>query len=103
MFSAGIRPADGLAREAGLPLGERGGVLVNSCIRADEARRAAGDEYLQNKFREQMGYMQVIEQDLGPLVRSYIPLYKSEVHGLDALKQVARDMFAPADAALYIA
>ncbi|MBP2018818.1 arsenite-transporting ATPase [Symbiobacterium terraclitae] len=80
-----------------------GGVLVNSCIRADEARRAAGDEYLQNKFREQMGYMQVIEQDLGPLVRSYIPLYKSEVHGLDALKQVARDMFAPADAALYIA
>lgn len=80
-----------------------GGVLVNACIRADEARRAAGDEYLQNKFREQVGYMRVIAEDLGPLVRSYIPLYKTEVHGLDALKQVARDMFAPADDALYIA
>lgn len=80
-----------------------GGVIVNSCIRADEARKAAGDEYLQNKFREQEGYIRIIQEDLGPLVRSYIPLYKSEVHGLEALKEVARDMFAPADAALYLA
>jgi arsenite/tail-anchored protein-transporting ATPase len=79
-----------------------GGVLVNSCIRADEARKAQGDEYLQNKFREQLNYMDVIERDLGPLVRSYVPLYNSEVHGLPALEQVALDMFAPADAGQYV-
>jgi nitrite reductase (NADH) large subunit len=36
VFSAGIRPADGLAREAGLPVGERGGVLVNSACRTPD-------------------------------------------------------------------
>lgn len=80
-----------------------GGVIVNACIRADEARKAAGDEYLQNKFHEQEGYIRIIQEDLGPLVRSYIPLYKNEVHGLEALQEVARDMFAPADASLYLA
>ncbi|WP_304940846.1 nitrite reductase large subunit NirB [Pseudonocardia sp. DSM 110487] len=36
VFSAGIRPADGLAREAGLPVGERGGVLVNTSCRTPD-------------------------------------------------------------------
>jgi nitrite reductase (NADH) large subunit len=36
VFSAGIRPADGLAREAGLPVGERGGVLVNTACRTPD-------------------------------------------------------------------
>lgn len=78
-----------------------GGVIVNSCIRSDEAQKALGDEYLQNKYHEQLGYLKVIEEDLGPLVRSYIPLYKDEVHGLEALKQVTHDMFEPADATLF--
>jgi arsenite-transporting ATPase len=78
-----------------------GGVIVNSCIRSDEAQKALADEYLQNKFHEQLTYLKVIETDLGPLVRSYIPLYKDEVHGLPALQQVAADMFAPADAGLF--
>jgi nitrite reductase (NADH) large subunit len=36
VFSAGIRPADGLARESGLPVGERGGVLVNTACRTPD-------------------------------------------------------------------
>jgi nitrite reductase (NADH) large subunit len=36
VFSAGIRPADGLARGAGLPVGERGGVLVNTACRTPD-------------------------------------------------------------------
>jgi nitrite reductase (NADH) large subunit len=36
VFSAGIRPADGLARKAGLPVGERGGVLVNTACRTPD-------------------------------------------------------------------
>ncbi len=44
VFSAGVRPRDVLAREAKLPLGERGGVLVDaSCRTADEDIWAIGE------------------------------------------------------------
>jgi nitrite reductase (NADH) large subunit len=44
VFSAGVRPRDQLAREAKLPLGERGGVLVDaSCRTADEDIWAIGE------------------------------------------------------------
>jgi nitrite reductase (NADH) large subunit len=44
VFSAGIRPADALARAAGLPVGERGGVLVdNRCRTADPHVWAIGE------------------------------------------------------------
>ena len=44
VFSAGIRPADGLAREIGLPVGERGGVLVDGrCRTVDEHVWAVGE------------------------------------------------------------
>ncbi|MBW0116066.1 nitrite reductase large subunit NirB [Pseudonocardia abyssalis] len=44
VFSAGIRPADALARAAGLPVGERGGVLVdNRCRTSDEHVWAIGE------------------------------------------------------------
>jgi nitrite reductase (NADH) large subunit len=44
VFSAGIRPADGLARAAGLPVGERGGVLVDDrCRTVDEHVWAVGE------------------------------------------------------------
>ncbi|WP_232660401.1 nitrite reductase large subunit NirB [Pseudonocardia sp. TRM90224] len=36
VFSAGIRPADALARAAGLPVGERGGVLVDARCRTQD-------------------------------------------------------------------
>jgi len=34
VFSAGIRPRDELARAAGLPVGERGGIRINSCCQS---------------------------------------------------------------------
>jgi nitrite reductase (NADH) large subunit len=44
VFSAGIRPEDGLARRLGLPLAERGGVLVNDhCRTADPHVYAVGE------------------------------------------------------------
>ncbi|WP_395105728.1 nitrite reductase large subunit NirB [Actinomadura sp. SCN-SB] len=44
VFSAGIRPRDGLARECGLPVGERGGVVVDgSCRTEDPAIFAIGE------------------------------------------------------------
>jgi nitrite reductase (NADH) large subunit len=44
VFSAGVRPRDQLARDAKLPVGERGGVLVDdSCRTADEHIWAIGE------------------------------------------------------------
>jgi len=44
VFSAGIRPSDSLARQIGLPVGERGGVLVNDhCRTPDERIYAIGE------------------------------------------------------------
>lgn len=44
LFSAGIRPEDSLAREAGLELGERGGIKIdNSCRTSDESIYAIGE------------------------------------------------------------
>lgn len=44
VFSAGIRPADALARRAGLPVAERGGVLTDSrCRTRDEHVWAIGE------------------------------------------------------------
>jgi nitrite reductase (NADH) large subunit len=44
VFSAGVRPRDQLARAAGLPVGERGGVVVDEgCRTSDEAVYAIGE------------------------------------------------------------
>ena len=44
VFSAGIRPQDTLARRIGLPIGERGGVLVNDfCRTVDDRIYAIGE------------------------------------------------------------
>lgn len=36
VFSAGVRPGDELARDAGLPVGDRGGVLVGRDCRTED-------------------------------------------------------------------
>ncbi|MDR3418180.1 MAG: nitrite reductase large subunit NirB [Nevskia sp.] len=36
LFSAGIRPRDELARQAGLAMGERGGIVVDECCRTSD-------------------------------------------------------------------
>ncbi|MCZ4096310.1 MULTISPECIES: nitrite reductase large subunit NirB [Streptomyces] len=44
VFSAGVRPRDQLARECGLPVGERGGIVVDEqCRTEDEAVYAIGE------------------------------------------------------------
>lgn len=49
VFSAGIRPQDELARQSGLSLGERGGILINNqCQTSDENIFAVGECALWN-------------------------------------------------------
>ncbi|WP_434984638.1 nitrite reductase large subunit NirB [Vreelandella zhaodongensis] len=50
MFSAGIRPQDTLARECGLNIGERGGVVIDDqCCTSDPAILAIGEVALWNQ------------------------------------------------------
>ncbi len=49
VFSAGIRPQDRLARECGLAVGERGGVVIDdTCVTSDPAIFAIGECALWN-------------------------------------------------------
>jgi len=49
VFSAGIRPRDELARESGLQVGERGGIVIdNSCLTSDANIYAIGECALWN-------------------------------------------------------
>lgn len=51
LFSAGIRPYDNLAREFGLDVGERGGIVVNNqCQTSDSDIYAIGECALWNNF-----------------------------------------------------
>ncbi len=45
VFATGVRPRDELAREAGLPVGERGGVLVDDSCSVPSGASGAGDVY----------------------------------------------------------
>ena len=69
-----------------------GGVFVNMIIPKSVAEKAESS-YVKNKFKEQLDYMKIIVNDLGDQVRSYIPLYESEVRGLEMVKKLSEDMF----------
>jgi arsenite-transporting ATPase len=68
-----------------------GGVFVNQVI-TRESLGKGNDEYLENKFLEQASYLETIKRDLGPLVRSFVPLYLKEVVGIERTKTLAGDL-----------
>lgn len=70
-----------------------GGVIVNQVLPREVVEQHPDEEYLKNKYEEQLGYLRRIKANLGPLVRAQVPLYPDEVRGLDAVKRVERDLF----------
>jgi arsenite-transporting ATPase len=70
-----------------------GGVIVNQVLRREAVEATQGEEYLTNRYHEQLNYMRTIKHDLGELVRAFIPLYPHEVVGMSALEEVAEHMF----------
>jgi len=66
-----------------------GGVFVNMVMPESIVKGHKVTEYLTNKFKEQQGYMQIISKDLGKLVRAYIPMFSTEVTGLEMIKKVS--------------
>lgn len=68
-----------------------GGVMVNQ-IFPEQAFRTDGSGFLNGKREEQRRYMQMIEDDMGDLVVSYVRMFPREIVGLDSITQVVDDM-----------
>jgi anion-transporting ArsA/GET3 family ATPase len=58
--------------------------------------RAAADEdateYMKNSYLQQSRYMDMISEQLGDQVNAYVPLYPTEVAGVDGIAQFCEDM-----------
>jgi arsenite-transporting ATPase len=80
----------GMVGEYHIPVG---GVLVNQVLPPEVVSIYPDETYLQNKYQEQLGYMQTIKSDLGELVRGFIPLYDDEVVGLKMIQMATADLF----------
>jgi len=76
----------GMVKAFDIPVG---GVFVNMVMPESIVKGRKVTEYLANKFKEQQGYMQIVSKDLGKLVRAYIPMFPTEVTGLDMIKKVS--------------
>ncbi len=80
----------GMVSEYHIPVG---GVLVNQVLPPEIVSNYPDETYLQNKYQEQLGYMQTIKSDLGELVRGFIPLYDGEVVELKMMQMATVDLF----------
>ena len=81
----------GMVGEYHIPVG---GVLVNQVLPPEIVSNNPDETYLQNKYQEQLGYMQIIKSDLGEMVRGFIPLYDGEVAGLKTIQTATTDLFS---------
>jgi len=74
----------------GIPVG---GVVVNMVINPDEVSEDA-PEFVRNRVAMQAGYMDEIGQSFDKMVRAVIPLYETEVRGVQMLSRTADSLFA---------
>lgn len=65
-----------------------GGVFVNMVIPEDVVKGKV-TEYMENKYKEQQNYLGTIKKDLWPLVRGEVPLFQTEIVGIDMIAKVA--------------
>jgi len=77
--------------EFGIPVG---GVVVNMVIDEASVDEAAPD-FVKNRVAMQAEYMKEIEQTFNGSVRAIIPLFETEVRGVEMLERTAERMFAP--------
>lgn len=82
-------------QEFGIPVG---GVLVN--MRIDESVVGSETaEFVRNRLAMQNEHMQTIWQKFDGQVRAIVPLFETEVRGVEMLDRLAQAMFAPPAAA----
>jgi arsenite-transporting ATPase len=80
----------GWFREFGIPVG---GVIVNMQIDKNSVKEDAPD-FVKNRVKMQDGYMELIDKEFDGMVRSVLPLFETEVRGVDMLKRTANLLYA---------
>lgn len=76
-------------QDFGIPIG---GVIVNMMI----DKNVVGEnppEFVLNRIAAQENYLKLIEELFNGMVRAIIPLYETEVRGVDMLRRTARALF----------
>lgn len=76
--------------EFGIPVG---GVVVNMRIDKDSVSEQAGD-FVRNRVAMQDEYMEEIAKQFDGMLRSVLPLFETEIRGVDMLKRTAGLLFA---------
>lgn len=69
-----------------------GGVIVNEVLPKEEFDLTNISPYIANKIKEQEHYLEIIDNKFPRLVRAYIPLYETEVTGIDMIARVAEKL-----------
>jgi arsenite/tail-anchored protein-transporting ATPase len=76
-------------KDFGIPVG---GVVVNMVI--DEQNAETVPEFVRNRIAMQEGYLGEIGQEFDGEVRAFLPLYDSEIRGVESLKRAGEALFA---------
>jgi arsenite-transporting ATPase len=76
--------------EFGIPVG---GVIVNMQIDKNSVKEDAPD-FVKNRVKMQDEYMEVIEKEFDGMVRSILPLFETEIRGVEMLKRTASLLYA---------
>jgi arsenite-transporting ATPase len=66
-----------------------GGVIVNGVLPKEDFDLTNVSPYIANKIKEQEHYLEIIHNKFPGLVRAYIPLYETEVAGINMIARVA--------------
>ena len=80
----------GWFREFGIPVG---GVIVNMQIDKNSVKEETPD-FVKNRVKMQDDYMDLIEKEFDGMVRSVLPLFETEIRGVDMLKRTAHLLYA---------
>ncbi len=80
----------GWFHEFGVPVG---GVIVNMVIDSDAVGKDA-DEFVRNRVAMQAEYLEQIDQEFDGSVRAVLPLFETEVRGVNMLTRTADMLFA---------
>ena len=83
----------GWFRDFGIPVG---GVVVNMLIDQSEVS-AASPDFVRNRVAMQDRYMEEIWEKFDGMVRASVPLYETEVRGVDMLRRTAQTLFKQFD------
>jgi arsenite-transporting ATPase len=80
----------GWFHDFGIPVG---GVVVNMLIDREQVNESS-PEFVRNRVDMQARYMEDVWQKFDGMVRSTLPLYETEVRGVEMLKRMGNQLFA---------